>query len=187
MKNSKNKTQILFIQGAGAGTHGEWDNKLVDSLRTELGDSFDIRYPRMPNEADPTFVAWKAAIETELAALGNGTMVVGHSIGGTILFSTLAEAPTNTNLGGLFLIAAPFVGDGGWPSEEINSMADIGSRLTDHAPIYLYHGTSDDIAPIAHLALYKTAIPKAIIRKLKGRNHQLNDDLTEVARDIRAL
>ena len=25
-------TQILFIQGGGAGTHDEWDNKLVASL-----------------------------------------------------------------------------------------------------------------------------------------------------------
>ncbi|MEP7191263.1 MAG: hypothetical protein ABI903_00175 [Actinomycetota bacterium] len=24
--------QILFIQGGGAGTHDEWDNKLVESL-----------------------------------------------------------------------------------------------------------------------------------------------------------
>ena len=24
--------QILFIQGGGAGTHDDWDNKLVESL-----------------------------------------------------------------------------------------------------------------------------------------------------------
>ncbi len=28
---------ILFIQGGGEGTHDEWDNKLVDTLRMGLG------------------------------------------------------------------------------------------------------------------------------------------------------
>lgn len=42
--------QILFIQGGGAGVHDEWDDKLVDSLRRELGDGPGVRYPRMPGE-----------------------------------------------------------------------------------------------------------------------------------------
>ena len=40
--------QVLFIQGGGAGTHDEWDDKLVESLRHELGDGYEVRYPRMP-------------------------------------------------------------------------------------------------------------------------------------------
>ena len=40
--------QILFIQGAGAGTHDEWDDKLVESLRQMLGDGSEIRYPSCP-------------------------------------------------------------------------------------------------------------------------------------------
>ena len=30
--------QVLLIQGGGAGAHDEWDDKLFDSLRQELGD-----------------------------------------------------------------------------------------------------------------------------------------------------
>jgi hypothetical protein len=37
--------QILFIQGGGAGAHDEWDDKLVESLRRELGTGYEIRYP----------------------------------------------------------------------------------------------------------------------------------------------
>ena len=54
--------QVLFIQGAGEGTHDEWDDKLVDSLRAELGSGFDVRYPRMPAEDDPTAARWVPAI-----------------------------------------------------------------------------------------------------------------------------
>jgi hypothetical protein len=43
--------QILFIQGGGAGVHDEWDDKLVESLRRELGGGHEVRYPRMPTRA----------------------------------------------------------------------------------------------------------------------------------------
>jgi hypothetical protein len=54
----KHTRQVLFIQGGGEGTHDEWDDKLVDSLRRELGDGFEVRYPRMPAEDDPSHETW---------------------------------------------------------------------------------------------------------------------------------
>jgi predicted alpha/beta hydrolase family esterase len=179
--------QILFIQGGGAGTYDEWDNKLVDSLRRELGSGYDIRYPRMPKEADPSYRAWKAAIMDEIADLGDGAIVMGHSVGGTILINAIAEAPPKQKLSGVFLIAAPFVGVGGWPSNDIRPAANLGARLPRDAPIYLYHGGMDDTVPSAHVDLYEDAIPGAVVRRLPNRDHQLNNDLAEVAADIRAL
>jgi hypothetical protein len=57
--------QILFIQGGGARAHDDWDDKLVDSLRRELGDGCEVRYPRMPGEDDPSYARWSAAIRRE--------------------------------------------------------------------------------------------------------------------------
>jgi len=178
---------VLFIQGGGAGTHDEWDNKLVDSLRRELGSGYEVRYPHMPNEADPSYASWKAALAKEIAVVADGAIVIGHSIGGTILISALAETPPNRKLAGIFLIAAPFVGAGGWPSEDIKPMANLGARLPPKTPIYFYHGSEDDTAPLAHVDLYASAVPGAIVHRLHGRDHQLNDDLTEVAAGVRAL
>jgi len=179
--------QVLFIQGGGAGTHDEWDDKLVDSLRRELGPGYDVRYPRMPNEADPSYPLWKAALAEEIAGLDDGAIVIGHSIGGTILINALAEAPPKRKLAGIFLIAAPFVGAGGWPSDDIRPTADLGARLPPKTPIHLYHGSNDNTAPLAHVDLYARAIRGAIVHRLHGRNHQLNDDLAEVAAGVRAL
>jgi len=181
------KKQILFIQGGGAGTHDEWDNKLVDSLRRELGPGYDVRYPRMPNEADPSYTLWKAALAEEIAGLDDGAVLMGHSVGGTILINALAEAPPNRKLAGVFLIAAPFVGAGGWPSDDIEPTADLGARLPPRTPVHLYHGSEDDTAPFAHLDLYERAIPDAIAHRLPGRDHQLNNNLAEVAAGVRAL
>jgi predicted alpha/beta hydrolase family esterase len=75
------KRQLLFVQGGGEGVHDEWDNKLVESLRSRLGPNYEIRYPRMPNEGDPSYAAWKAMLGKEPAAMSDGAILVGHSIG----------------------------------------------------------------------------------------------------------
>jgi pimeloyl-ACP methyl ester carboxylesterase len=179
--------QILFIQGGGPGAHDEWDAKLVGSLRRELGPQYEIHYPRMPNEATPAYTAWKAALKPELEALGDRAILIGHSIGGTILVNALAEQRSKRSFAGIFLIAAPFVGPGGWPSNDIAPMRDLGARLPKDLPVFLYHGAKDGTAPVVHADLYQAAIPQADVCKLEGRDHQLNNDLSEIAADIRAL
>jgi len=181
------KRQVLFIQGGGERVHDEWDDKLVASLRTELGPGYNIRYPRMPNERDPSYAAWAAALENEIARLDEGAIVVGHSLGGTILIHALAEHPPERELGAIVLIAAPFVGEGGWPSDEWTPQRALGEKLPRGVPIYLYHGLADTTAPPSHAELYAHEIPDADLRRLPDRDHQLNNDLSEVAGLIRSL
>ena len=178
--------QVLFVQGGGGGTHDDWDNKLVESLSKELGPGYEIRYPVMPDEATPSYAAWKAALERESTLLEPGDILIGHSLGGAILINVLAErAPKRP--GAICLIAAPFVGDGGWTSEDIEPRPDIAARLPKGVPVFLYHGSEDEIVPFAHIELYSEAIPGAHVRRLNGRDHQLNNNLSEVAHDIREL
>ena len=178
--------EVLFVQGAGANVHDGWDRKLVDSLERELGPDYRVRYPRMPDEADPRYATWKPALVRELDSLDKGAILVGHSVGGTILLHTLAEQPPSFKPGALVLVAAPFIGDGGWPSDELQPRTDFGERLPA-VTVFLYHGADDEMVPIAHVRLYAHAIPHATVRVLGHRDHQLNNDLGEVARDIRSL
>ena len=179
--------QVLFVQGAGEDVHDHWDNQLVDSLRSELGPDYDIHYPVMPNEADPQYAAWKQALERELAALEPGAVVVGHSVGGTILINVLADQTPQPRLGAICLISAPFIGEGGWERHDIEPRSDIAARLPRDVPIFLYHGLDDDTVPVVHVELYARALPGAHGRRLANRDHQLNNDLTEVASHIRQL
>jgi pimeloyl-ACP methyl ester carboxylesterase len=165
---------IVFIQGAGANVHDGWDRKLVDSLERELG--LAVTYPRMPDEADPHYAAWKPAL---LGAIEDGAILVGHSVGGTMLLHALAEAP-DIKPRALILIAAPYIGAGGWPSDELAARTHFDLDV----PVVVFHGSADTTVPAAHAELYAKAIADATVHILEGRDHQLNNDLREVARAI---
>lgn len=179
--------QLLFVQGGGKDTHDSWDDKLVASLRRALGPAYTIRYPRMPAEDDPDPAAWKRTVARELSKLRDGVFLVGHSIGAAILMDYLADGTLERRLAGVFLIATPFIGDGGWPSEDLRPTRQVARALHDGAPLFFYRGGEDETVPVSHLEMLAAAFPDATIRRLEGRNHQLNDDLSEVARDIARL
>jgi predicted alpha/beta hydrolase family esterase len=179
--------QILFVQGAGAGTHDEWDNKLVANLERALGLETNILYPRMPDEDDPRYATWKATLVETCKWFEDGAILVGHSIGGAILLHVLAEGYLPFRPGALILIAVPFIGAGGWASGDIAAGVDLAERLPVGMPIFLHHGTDDDTVPFAHAELYARAIPQAVLRPVPRGDHQLNNDLSGVAEDIRSL
>jgi predicted alpha/beta hydrolase family esterase len=181
------RAAVLFVQGGGEGTHDVWDNALVDSLRAGLGPGHEVRYPRMPDEGDPSYPRWSASIGNEMARLDEGAVVAGHSIGGTILVQALIEHPPERKLAAIVLIAAPFVGGGGWPGDEFEFSGDLGDGLPAEVPVHVFHGAQDETAPATHAMLYANAIPRALVHVLAGRDHQLNGDLSEVALAIRGL
>jgi predicted alpha/beta hydrolase family esterase len=179
--------QVLFVQGGGKGTHDSWDNKLVASLKSALGSDYTIRYPRMPDEADPHPAIWKKTLARELRNLSDGVFLVGHSVGAAILMDYLADGTMARRPGAVFLIATPFIGDGGWPSDDLRPTRQMAVELYDGAPLYFYQGRDDETVPFSHVEMFATAFPHAIIRRLEGRDHQLNDDLSELGHDIRLL
>ena len=75
----------------------------------------------------------------------------------------------------------------GWPSENLRPTKELASLLPDEAPLYLYHGRDDDTVPFSHVGMLAKTLSHATIRRLEGRDHQLNNNLSEIANDIRRL
>jgi predicted alpha/beta hydrolase family esterase len=180
------KKQVLFIQGAGEGAYQE-DRKLAASLQEALGTEYNVRYPKMPEEESSGYEAWKAQISKELAALDSKVILVGHSVGSSILLKYLSEERVEKPLAGIFLIAAPYWGVGGWQMDEFTLDENRVSKILKSVPIFFYHSRDDDVVPFAHLALHAEKFPGATIREFDGRRHQFNNDLSEVAADITRL
>jgi uncharacterized protein len=164
-KADEMKRQILFIQGGGSGAYKE-DALLVACLRSALGVAYEVRYPKMPAEDEADYQRWKAQIRKEVAAVEGNVILIGHSLGGSFLLKCLSEEKIKTTIAGLFLIAAPYWGGGGWRYEGYEAVAlpeDFASKLPKEMPIFLYHGRDDEIVPFAHLALYAAKLPQAAI------------------------
>lgn len=175
-------TEVLFVHGAGAGAY-ECDRTLACSLQRELGSRYRVHYPRMPDEANPRYAAWKTALLDAFDALHDGCVLVGHSVGGAVLVQVLAQEPLPLKPGALGLIAPPFLGRGGWASDGSGRFSGAAC-LPAGLPVFLHHGTHDEVVPPAHARLYAQAMPQATVRLLPRRNHQLDGDLSELARDL---
>lgn len=177
--------RVLFVQGAGEGAHAI-DARMAAALQGAVGPAYAVDFPFMPDEASSDRPAWSRWL-TGLLARNGHPLVVAHSAGALQLLLALAEGAIHPRLEGLFLIAAPFCGEGGWRIEGNDVPEDLAARVPPGLPIHLYQGDRDQTVPPQHLELYARFLPKAFTHRLAGRDHQLNDDLSEVAEDILAL
>lgn len=130
-------TPLLFIQGGGDGAHDD-DARLVANLRRELGAGYEVRFPRMPNESETPYDLWSDVIASELARMGTGVILVGHSIGASVLIKWLTEVtPTHPDRGYL---------QQGEPCLHGRSSA---AHCHGTAPISLYGHAADMILPVS--------------------------------------
>jgi pimeloyl-ACP methyl ester carboxylesterase len=79
------------------------------------------------------------------------------------------------------------VGRGGWKTDEWTPQRALGDNLPRRVAVHLFYGLDDDTVPASHAEAYARAIPRAELRRLPGRDHQLNNDLSEVADVIRPV
>lgn len=179
-------TRVLFVHGGG-GEAFEEDAALVRSLREALGSDFVVEYPEMPDADAPEFGAWRARISHELSTLDGRVILVGHSLGGSILLKHLSEQRVEKPIAGVFLLAAPYWGAVDWKVAEYELREDFPETLPKDVPIFLYHGRNDEVVPFAHLGLYAGRLPHATVRVVEDRGHQFGGDLSEVAEDVARL
>lgn len=187
--NHSTARRVIFIQGAGEGAYEE-DMLLARNLQKELGSGFDVRYPKMTDEANAPYDLWKQQIQEEITAEPEPVILVGHSMGASEMVKALTEMKINTPVIGIFLLASPFWGGKGWlydGYEELELPEDAATQLPEDARIFLYHAYDDEIVPFDHLSLYKKLFPEALLRQVKDGGHQFNNDLSLVAKDIKTL
>jgi predicted alpha/beta hydrolase family esterase len=175
---------VLVIHGAGEPRRRHRKVYWEPMLGGDLGSGYLVKAPRMPRPAHPHYWTWAGRIG-ELIAGMKGPILVGHSLGASVLLKYLAETVRRPALAGLFLVATPH-----WGADlaEFALPSDFGVRLRDLTPIYLYHSRDDPEIPFEHLGFYSRALPHAIVRVLDGRGHEFDQaHFPELAADIRSL
>jgi uncharacterized protein len=179
--------EILFIHGAGPQGLFEGSTGLVAYLKEALGKSYWIKCPGMPEPENPRYEHWKQKIEKEMAMIDGEVILVGHSLGGSVLLKYLSEEKFNKPIAGLFLIAAAYWGIKDWEIDEYILQKDFAKKLPPIQKIFLYHCCDDEWVPFEHAGYYAKKLPQANVRMLEGNTHDFSGGLPEIIDDIRSL
>ena len=156
------------------------------SLQELLGQAYLVHYPLLSNESSPDF-GRKKQIGKEISSIKGEIILAGHSLGASMLLKYLSESPVQKKIAGVFLISTPFwSGDEDW-KQGLKLQENFADKLPKDVPVFLYHSKDDDEVPFDHLGIYAENLPQATVREITSGGHQLNNDLSIVARDIKSL
>ncbi|MCF6409480.1 alpha/beta hydrolase [Pseudalkalibacillus salsuginis] len=182
------KKNVLFIHSAGTQGLHQGSSDLAAYLQDALGDEYNVSHPEMPNPENPEYMLWKGQIKKELSTLDGEVILIGHSLGGSVLLKYLSEETCKLPILGLFLIAAPFWGkDEDWQAQEYTLQDDFVSRLPQISHIFIYQSRDDEIVPFSHLDHYAEILPQVITRELDDHGHYFNNGAFEVIGDIKGI
>jgi predicted alpha/beta hydrolase family esterase len=177
---------FLFIEGGGSGGY-EADKKLVASLQAALGETYEVRYPQMhADETLPDF-GWPRQIGKEIADSKSDLILAGHSLGASLLLKYLSENEIKKKIRAIFLISTPFwKGNEDW-KQGLKLHKNFPEKLPEKVPIFFYQCRDDEEVQFEDVLLYAQKLPHATVREIAKGGHQLNNDLTIVAKDIKSL
>ena len=177
---------LIFFHGGGSEEDYEADAKLVALLKSKLGSGYSVHYPLLPDNGTPD-LGRREQISREISASEDNVILVGHSLGASMLLACISEIKITKKNAGIFLLATPFwSGNEDWV-EAFKLQPNFAERLDTKTPLYFYHSRDDEEVPFGHLAIYKQHLPWASFREISDGGHQLNNDLAIVANDIKAI
>lgn len=178
---------ILFIHSAGPQAPQQGSYDFVHWLRRSLGATYRVHYPLMHDPETPEYGAWKEQLERELILLGEELIIVGHSLGGSVVLKYLSEEKISSKIKALFLVATPFWGvDEEWQVGDYVLKAGFEKNLPD-IPMKFYHSIEDQWVPASHTTLYRKKLPNATTTFLEGSDHAFEHGLPALLADLRAV
>ncbi|PYZ96656.1 hypothetical protein CR205_13225 [Alteribacter lacisalsi] len=182
------KKTVLFIHSGGPQGRREGSSDLAAYLERRLETRFNVVCPKMPNPENPEYIRWKDQLENEWNKLNGDVILVGHSLGGTVLLKYLSEESPNLTISGLFIIASPYWGlDEEWQRKDFILQPDFQDSLPAIPDLFLYHSRDEVIVPFKHHEIYSEKLPQASLRPLEGNQHLFHNGLPILAEDIERL
>lgn len=186
-KKAAQKT-VLFLHSAGPQGPGQGSSGFVSHLKRELGPGFSILHPKMPKPQAPDYGPWKAMLKKVLSGLKGEVILIGHSLGGSVLLKYLSEEKVKIRIPALFLVATPFWGEKGWEYDMFRLRDGFAEKIPSIPFVFLYHSRKDEIVEFRHLKRYADELPKALLRPLPGNVHVFDEKgLSDLVADLKAI
>lgn len=161
----------------------------TDTFREDLGASFEVFTPKMPNSQNAKYKEWKLWFERHFEYLEQDVILVGWSQGAYFLVKYLLEEdPLPFSVKSLFLLASPFepADFGGEDGGDFAFDTDDIAELHEKAPhITLLHSKDDFVVPYEHALKYQAGLPSATLVTFEDKNHFLVAEFPEIIQMIR--
>ncbi len=157
------------------------------NLQKELGISYEVFAPHMPESDNATYDLWKIWFEKMIPFLSDNVIMVGHSLGAIFLVKYFSQEDFTKKIDGLFLVSAPFEGSDDDPLGTFQRTDSVDGLKTQVEKIFLYHSTNDEVVPYAHMEKYHELLPTAIVRTFCDRGHFFIESFPEIVADIRLI
>ncbi len=160
------------------------------NLPKNLGSSFQVFSPDMPNWSDAKYLEWKIWFEKITPFLKDGVVLVGHSLGAIFLTKYLSETKFSKKIRGTFLVAGPYEEKGykgKYLIPEFRIPKSLNKLEKQGGQIFLYHSKDDKVVPFRDAKKYEERLPNAKLTIFKDRGHFRQTTFPELVRDIKSL
>jgi predicted alpha/beta hydrolase family esterase len=150
----------------------------VKHLQKDLGPSYQVIQPMMPNPRNAKYAEWKIWLEKFFPYLENNIILTDKSLGGTFWAKYLSENKFPVKISQLHLIATPFDNDNSfsWKKEKYDLMDfSLGNNLSlieeQVDKIFIHHSKDDPLVNFEMSNKFAKALPSAIKLDYTDRGH----------------
>lgn len=159
----------------------DWKRNLQD----DLGDNYDVLFPKMPNGLNAKYAEWKIIFEKIVPLLDDGVVFVGHSLGGSFLVKYFSENKYQKSILSLHLAAPAFKGNSLYLLDEFDLEHLLDNPPQEFPQTIIYHSTDDPIVPFSDTELFKKVIPYCTVETFSDRLHFFDEHFPELVNDIK--
>ena len=164
---------VVLLHGAGEESYTIMRDQWSGQIQKRCGSNAEMIIPALPNPESPSYEAWSRHIAGTLADNGPVTVLVAHSVAGSIVLKLLSEFAIAEWPQEIHVLAAPFWcgADQDWQVDEFLLPHPVAEPLRHFRYLFFYHGEADNVVPISHLEEYAAIFPGAHVRRLPDQGH----------------
>ncbi len=158
-----------------------------DRLQEDLGNSFEVIAPKMPNPQNARYEEWKLWFEKITSLVNEEIILLGHSLGGMFLAKYLCENVLAKKIKAVLLVAAPFDEQCDLNLKEFAPLGSFSTFTKQAETIILYHSKDDPVVPFKELIKYQKALPSATVRVFENEQHFNLARFPKILEDLRKI
>jgi len=165
-------TRILFAHSGGEqGGPGKGSYDFISHIRSWLPAGVEMRAPVIDEPEAPTYGMWEELFDREMNPREDPLILIGHSLGGSMLVKYLSERSDHPPVSALFLVAAPHWGEDGWEVPAFTLQDGFERHLHGIQKVFIYHSVDDPVVPFYHAEFYQACFGNPLLRPIPGDDH----------------